>query len=389
MSHSQIQNASSFAASGSLEFIRHWKPALDSPAQEIAQLSITGYKEAHDLGYALRQRYPGFYTTNTSFTVWANDYPRVIQTAESFVRGYLGPSASRLATVIAVNSTGSSAAFGNSLGPSDLCPAFDDDFSNFTNTWDAIYLPPITQRLNGLLRGLEFNTSDVSLFPYLCGFETQITGTLSPWCGVFATSELEAYQYRQDLRYWYGSGPGSTVARQMMQPYLNAVVELLATGPGINGTAADGSPFVLPKLLMAFANDGQMNELVSALGVFDDQKPLSPRWIDHQRRYVSSRFVSMRGTVSLEKLQCSRPAANGTDSFIRVLLNDAVYPVVSCQDGPGKSCAMGEYQRILARKYAEDGGFFNACGVANTSLPRDVAGASFFTNLGLPFLRSV
>ena len=59
-----------------------------------------------------------------------------------------------------------------------------------------------------------------------------------------------------------------------MQPYLNSLISLLSQGSDIKGIDTDGSQFVLPKLLMAFTNDGQIAELVAALGVLDDEEPL-------------------------------------------------------------------------------------------------------------------
>jgi hypothetical protein len=49
-----------------------------------------------------------------------------VQTAQNFVRGFLGNSAATLGTVITVNSTGSPEALFDSLSPSDLCPNFVD-----------------------------------------------------------------------------------------------------------------------------------------------------------------------------------------------------------------------------------------------------------------------
>jgi len=73
-------------------------------------------------------------------------------------------------------------------------------------TWANIYVPPIVTRINKLLQGLQFNSSDVTVFPYLCGFGTQITGRRSPWCDVFTEEETLQYEYAQDIRYWYGTG---------------------------------------------------------------------------------------------------------------------------------------------------------------------------------------
>jgi acid phosphatase len=319
-----------------------------------------------------------------------------------FVRGYLGPNSNTLGQVITVNSTGSPLALGDSLSPSDLCPAFvDGNGGTYATSWDDIYLPPITARLNKLLDGdLIFEDSDVSIFPYLCGFESQITGYLSPWCGVFTDDELKSYEYRQDLRYYYGMGPGTDLPSTMMLPFLNSTLGLLAKGPGVTAIAANGSTFELPHVIVAFANDGQMAELVSATGVYDESPVLSGTKRT-KSNYISSHFVSMRGTVGLERLTCAATAnttsswngttttTNQTDTYVRILFNDAVYLVPKCQSGPGKSCPLSDYVDFIAEKYAAAGNWHDNCNVTNTASPTDVLGASFFTDLTLPWLASV
>lgn len=176
----------------------------------------------YNLGTDLRFRYPDFYTDNTPFLLWANEYQRTIDSARYapplsstrfspkkarlFARGYLGPNAS-YGSVFSVNASAPGAA-GNSLAPSGSCPTFKDaSGGEHAATWDSIYLPPITKRLNKLIEGnLTLTDSQVSIFPYLCGFETQITGRRSNWCEVFREHEVLEYEYRQDLRYYYGTG---------------------------------------------------------------------------------------------------------------------------------------------------------------------------------------
>lgn len=89
-----------------------------------------------------------------------------------------------------------------------MCPNFKDTSGGtYASTWDKIYLPPITKRLNKKISGnLTLTDDQVSIFPYLCGFETQITGSRSPWCDVFTPNEILQYEHRQDLRYYYGTG---------------------------------------------------------------------------------------------------------------------------------------------------------------------------------------
>ena len=47
-----------------------------------------------------------------------------METAQAFLQGYLYVFAQTYGTVISVNSTGAPDALGDSLGPSDMCPAF-------------------------------------------------------------------------------------------------------------------------------------------------------------------------------------------------------------------------------------------------------------------------
>lgn len=118
----------------------------------------------------------------------------------------MGPNSS-FADVYVIASS-DSRAVANSLAPSDLCSTYDDDSGGANATiWSDIYLPPITKRINAMITGnLTFDDTDISIFPYLCGFETQITGRHSPWCDIFSEEEILQYEYAQDIRYYYGSG---------------------------------------------------------------------------------------------------------------------------------------------------------------------------------------
>jgi hypothetical protein len=286
-----------------------------------------------------------------------------------------------------------------------------------------------------------------------------------------------------------------------MLPFLNGLINLLAKGPGINGTAKDGSVFALPNILTAFSNDGQLTQLVAASGVFDDQTPLLGTAIPTDWKYISSRFVSMRGTIAFERLSCavsSKPASafktsttkhslatscstaattsakacnrdncfrqmlqssavvsefcgtyttavstatkglptyvsqcqnlpsrissacsciapatvapsvcstssattstsatatptpsSGNSTYIRILLNDAVYTVPGCADGPGKSCLMSSYKTFVGDRLAKAGDLKSRCNVTLAGTPDTLKGASFLTNLDDSWLASV
>ena len=71
------------------------------------------------------------------------------------------------------------------------------------------------------------------------------------------------------------------------------------------------------------------------------------------------------------------------------MLNDAVYPVPSCQDGPGKSCLMSDYVAFIGDKIEAAGNLHDRCNVTNPESPTSVKGASFFTDLAGSWLATV
>ncbi|TIA69454.1 putative histidine acid phosphatase [Aureobasidium pullulans] len=372
--------AAQFTATGDYSFLRTWKPVLSNPAVQIADISIGGYKELYDMGVSYRWRYPDFYTENTAFSVFANQYPnapRVVNSARLFARGYLGPN-STYGDVYVIKSTDPKS-IANSLAPSDSCPTYSDNGGGANLTaWNNLYLPAVTKRVNSHIDGnLNFTDSDVSIFPYLCGFETQITGRKSPWCNIFNEDELQKYEYAQDLRYYYGSGPGSGKNYTLMQPVLNAIVQRLVDGPNKTYVNSNGQSWTPGPLIPMFTNDGQINQLAAEIGVFDQQKPLPNNKIPNDQIFVASNYVTMRGTIGFERLSCSNK------KYVRIVLNDAVYPVPSCQNGPGKSCPLESYAALIAQKSKSQGSLVQTCGLTNSTGAASTNTATFLVDNAL------
>ncbi|AEO60610.1 histidine acid phosphatase [Thermothelomyces thermophilus ATCC 42464] len=387
-----------YSASGPLSFVHRWDTPLAHPEIQLSQLSQTGYKELSDLGYTLRTRYPNLYQEGEDFYVWANNYTRVIQTAQLFVRGYLGPNSTLLGKVVSVTGKGFPDQLANTLAPSDMCPAFKDDSEVQQSAWRSRWLPSFIERLSKYIRGnLTLQDSQWNDFPYICGFESQITGRLSPFCDTFTQEELEQYEYQQDLRYYYGLGPGASVSSKMMAPFLNALMQRFVDGPDAQGIAKGGALFKVPRLLMNFVNDGQLIQLAAATGVFDKQKPLPVNYIPRDRLWRSSRISPMRGTIAFERLNCRVRNSHGgwglarekNETFVRIRINEAVYPVPGCQGGPGQSCRLTDYAAYIARKVKAIGSFAALCNATDPATPRTVLGASFLTDLDQPHLQIV
>lgn len=332
------------------------------------------------MGVTYRFRYgPSFYKDNSNFTMWCNLYPaapRVVDSARLFARGYMGPNATVDGYVYAINSS-DPRSVANSLSPSDICPTFvDEGGAPEIGTWQDIYVPPIQTRLNRQIYGsFQFTESDIEIIPYLCGFETQITGSFSPYCSIFSQDEILSYEYAQDLRYFYGMGPGTGNNQSMMLPILQGLVQRFVDGPNTTYTNSDGTTFEPNTLIAAFTNDGQIVELASEIGVFDDQAALPGNYIPPSRIFKTSNFVTMRGTITFERLNC------GGQKYIRIRLNDVVYPVVSCQTGPGRSCPLLQYQEYIANKVVRAGSFEKFCNITSGA----VSGTSFWRDVSLPY----
>ncbi|KAH7340045.1 histidine phosphatase superfamily [Pyrenochaeta sp. MPI-SDFR-AT-0127] len=367
-----------------LDFLKTWKPVLSHPERQISQLSPTGYKELHDMGATWRLRYPDLYEYNTPFTMWSNWYksgPRVRDSARLFAQGFLGPNATALTTIYALNSS-DPLSWMNSLATSDLCKAYaDEGGSPYKDEWDAIYLPPIRSRLNAFIHGgFNFTQWDVSIIPYLCGFETQITGRRSPFCELFTEDEILQYEYAQDLRYWYGNGLGSDIEKYQMVPVVEMVVQRFIDGPNASYKTGN-STFVPPNIMAAFSNDGQINQIIAALGVFDTQEQLPANRTLPNRTFRASRLVPMRGTVAFERLSCAAGTTNATSqSYMRIRLNDVVYPVAKCTSGPGSSCPLAQYHAIIKSKLAEAGSFTKLCNTTDPSYSSEPRATFFMDN---------
>lgn len=284
-----MKNAS-FTAEGPLSFLPDWQPYVEDPGRQLRQLSVGGYDELYDFGVELRTRHRDWYQYGQPFRLWANDYERTVDSARLFARGYIGPNSTELGTVYPINGSDPSAA-ANSLATTDSCPAYDDQAgAGYVEQWEDIYLPPIVERLQTYIQG-DFNltASDVSDFAYLCGFESQILRRDSPFCHVLKPEEFLQYEYRQDLRYWYGTGPESYNNASVFLPVIQGVVDILSSGPQSVVHEPDGSNGTLGPLAVAFTHDNQISQLVARLGIFDEQPSLPPTSMNESR--VSSADV--------------------------------------------------------------------------------------------------
>ncbi|KAL0578341.1 hypothetical protein V5O48_003655 [Marasmius crinis-equi] len=418
---SKFQNAT-YTARGPLSFIPSWVPPVDDVPHQPLFLSSTGAKEAFDLGVRLRKRY-GLTKGGGNLTVWAASQQRVVDTATYFLRGYLSqgnylsdPSFNR-GTVITLADSTTGAPFADSLTPSASCPAyslFSGNGSTDSNTFRATYQNAIAKRLNAFLDGLELNAIDIGVMQDLCGFQVEVSGDRR-FCDVFEEPEWLNYEYAHDLNYYYGSGPGNPISAATGYPWVKAISDLFAVGPG--NTVENGT-LVPPPLIMTFSHDNNIPPIIAALGLWNSSTskhgeeniyplPITRRVDDPRRMFHSSYLVSFFGNVALERMSCDvngptekereeqgvfhqanvlGGTVNGTQNgdtevFVRVRANNAPILIPGCTSGPGSSCPLKQFLEYVngPRKEAS-GDFVEECGLVG------VEGAEsemkFLTTLG-------
>ncbi|KAI3613264.1 histidine acid [Moniliophthora roreri] len=406
---SKFQNAT-YTTKGPLSFIPSWELPIDDEPYQPLYLSSTGAGEAFALGVRLRKRY-GLTSGGENFTVWAASQQRVVDTATYFLRGYLSqgnylttPSLNR-GTVITLIDSATNTTFADSLTPSSSCPAygnFSGAGSKNSDAFRATFRPAIANRLNQFLDGLELNSTDIGVMQDLCGFGYEVGGERR-FCQIFEESEWLDYEYAHDLNYYYGSGPGNPISAATGYPWVKAITDLFAAGPGT--AAVENGTLTPPPLIVTFTHDNNIPPIISALGLWnstttcaDEEEtiyplPVTQRFTDPRRTFRSSFLVSFLGNVALERMTCSiggptlaeqqelgivhqgnvlGGTVNDTlcerevamQTFVRVRANDAPIPIPNCKCGPGESCPLDAFiEYVNGERREASGDFVEMCGL--------------------------
>ncbi|KAI0338911.1 phosphoglycerate mutase-like protein [Trametopsis cervina] len=395
--YSKLQNAS-YTASGDLTFLPSWVPPVDDAPHEPLFLTSHGATEAFTLGSQLRGRYQ-MTKGGDNFTVWSAGQQRVVDTATYFLRGYLSQGnyrnasdANRGTVLFMPDSVASTGA--DSLTASAACPAYSgNDGSNKATAFRATFQPAVAKRLNTMLKGLTLNATDVGVMQDLCGFSFVINGD-KRFCNIFTEQEWQDYEYAHDLNYYYGSGPGNPLAGTTAFPWLAAMTELFTS----TNTSTEG--FVPPSLIISATHDNDIPPVAAALGILNSSTshgvfPLSPTRPDPRRTFFASNIVNFLGHIAIERLSCEAPAGHsvqhvankltavpGTGAsakkYIRVLVNNAVVPLPTCQNGPGKSCGLADFATYVQKRGEVLGDFDKRCNVSTTTSVPDTV--DFYTN---------
>lgn len=287
-------------------------------------------------GESFRAKYGELFNETTEIlNVFATTSQRVNDSSHYFARGFLGNSYDPLRVSYHIY-TEDAELGANSLTPRYGCPAFENSTSPDV---DDSFLDDIAERLMEGNSGLNLTGTEVSTLFKWCAYETNVRST-SQVCGLFSMDDWVRYSYWVDVTSYYDQSSGNEYAKIAGSQMVAASYKYL------NESAPPSN------VLLSFTHDTDIDIMLAALGLFENGQDLPTDTILFNAPYVHSQIVPQGARIITEKYTC------GDSSYARYVVNDAVIPLPSCQDGPGFSCRMdklGEYieKRVGGVDYVE------------------------------------
>lgn len=337
-------------------------------------------------GINFYNRYKTLARHNLPF-VRASGQDRVVESAERFTQGYHSALVQDAGANVPHNLpypilTIPEDTTSNNTMSHGLCTAFEspDHYyssisSHAQSTYAETFIPQITTRLKTSLPGFNFTTTDVISLMDLCPFTTiappyqpsssspNPTHSISPFCNIFTESEWHHYDYYQTLGKFYGYGPGNPLGPTQGVGYVNELLARMTSTPVDDHTSTnstlDGNSttFPLHKILYAdFSHDNDMVSILAALGLYSGLSlSNTTRMGEDETGGFSARWtVPFAGRIYFEKLGCV-----GGKEYVRVLVNDRVVELGSCERGREGMCEVGEWAGLLG--WVRGGGDWDVC----------------------------
>lgn len=125
--------------------------------------------------------------------------------------------------------------------------------------------------------------------------------------------------------------------------------------------------------------------MLTALNIFDDPEYghyLPVTHIAEDRVWRTSTVMPMGGRITFERLSCSNSTTGEGDLFVRMNINDGIVPLPDCHDGPGGSCPLDNFVKMVHKRRVQVGRFDDVCGTKG----QETTGLSF---LKQPYYQSL
>ena len=345
---------------GPLELFQTWNSPYTDIDSQMEQITPDGAHISTKVGDHLLRRYPDL-VPNTK-KVYADKKSRTQDTAKAFVRAF--PQEVEVVQISTDHEW-------QSTIPHKSCPNFtkkagDKELAKFISYYTTGTLSRLQPHAP-----VHLTPNDIVGMQQLCGYESAITGQVSPICSIFTPTEWMAYEYAWDLKYSYMVGPGNPLSPYLGFPWLNVTANLFRKFHHIDSLKDeedkdddDGQRF-----FVSFTHREVPPFLATALGLFNSSSDIEESFptdrINFQRAWKMAELIPFLGHIGIEKMSCGSTSGAGRDDieFVRVISNSAPRPIPQCQQGPGASCGFGEFEAFVKEGLREFGDFEGVCGV--------------------------
>lgn len=327
-------NAFKGSLNGSLSFFndKSYKYFVTDPATQLEQLTkfnnskpnkYTGEIMAREFGYDFYTKYGHLVSENDTLTLFASNSTRVKDTAKFFGEGFV-QNTNMDFEVLVISDDATQGA--NTLTPYKSCNTYDSDYNDdlvasfFTNRTDM--LTTIKQRILKENPALNLSTANIKSIYNYCTYELNVNG-YSDMCNLLKKDEFTMFDYEASLEHYYSYMNGNVNSSAVASVLLNTSIELL--------TKSNGN-----KLNLAWTHDTDLNNFFS-LALFNSTKLMPIENIDFDYPFSRNDFTPMGANVILEDYQCNN------ETYVRYIINDSVYPLDDCNDGPGYGCSLDNF----------------------------------------------
>ncbi|TNY19983.1 phytase [Rhodotorula diobovata] len=358
------ENATSLSAA--LQFVRSYTYALGAD-----QLTPLGAQQSREAGVEAYKRYKGLVTRSGKLPfVRSDSQQRVVDSAGNWTAGFFQQLGEKHASTVLVLSNASGS---NDTLDDNNCPSAPD-LSGFEQSYLATFLSDAAARLDAAAPGAHLTPTDALNFMQICGFESQYTQRLSPWCKLFSRQEFVAGEYYYDLDKYYGNGLGNPLGPVQGVGYVNELLSRLTGDRSyvlfdetqVNQTLARSqATFPLgsraPALFADFSHDNEIASIVAAIGLKKPAEALpagGPPEGEGEQVWVTSEIVPFSGRLVTERLSC-----DGED-YVRFLINDQLQVPTFCAGADVRTglCRLDDFVASQSYARASGNGDYLKCG---------------------------
>jgi len=147
--------------------------------------------------------------------------------------------------------------------------------------------------------GIVLTKEEAELCWNMCRYELAwYPGFSSPWCALFSEQDIKAYEFREDLHYYYVNGYGYNITRLMTQPLWSDLMGRLESLQQ-NGAQED------PNIVLLFGHSETVHPFIASLGIHKDLTDLKASdWPAEKRKWRTSRICSFAANLDIIVNQC-------------------------------------------------------------------------------------